>query len=159
MPAELLGEAANQFPGPGPQQGTIPQNQVVQSQPSNPAGTASATFVMMGLAVLFTPKKTGRIKITAQMLMGNSTTADGSTVIISTGTGSAPVNGAASTGNAAGLAQTWTSLTGVLNVGVLIVALVTGLVVGTQIWVDLQLKAVTGGTSTLLAINLVIEEV
>jgi len=132
--------------------------QAAQSQPTDPIGTTSLVGVMMGLAILFTPRSTGRIKITVDLTMAENTTADGATVQAVTGTGAAPANGAAATGTLRGKPRTMTYLTGVLSVPCAFAAFVTGLVVGVQIWVDLNLKAVTGGTATVSVINIIIEE-
>lgn len=137
---------------------TLNEIQDVISTPGNPAATGSLVFVMMGLAILFTPNKTGRVRITVQGQLGNTTTADGCTVQISTGTGGAPANGAAVTGTQQGVAQTWTSLTGVLNAPLFVFAVVTGLAIGTQIWVDLAVKAVTGGSASVTSLVIDIEE-
>ncbi len=131
----------------------------VQSQPANPALTASLVFVMMGLAVLYTPTRTGTVKVRVKLILAQNTTADGASWQISHGTGAAPVNGAAVTGTQDGQPKTMTYLTGVLSIPLTAIAFIIGLVVGTQIWIDLALKAVTGGTATVTTINLIIEEI
>lgn len=132
--------------------------QTVLSQPADPTGTSSATNVMMGLAIAITPARTGRIAILVQGQIANTTTADGSTVQIATGTGTAPINGAAVTGTLQGQAQTWISLTGVLETDFHLSVVVTGLVVGTALWVDLAMLAITGGTASVSDLNITVIE-
>lgn len=127
--------------------------QVAGALVASPTGTTSATLVMMGLAAssasnIITPQVTGRICIMISGVMAQSTTADGAIWEIHTGTGSAPANGAATTGTLAGGQQSMTFLTGVLKVPFCIVAYVTGLTLGTAVWIDLAFARVTGGTAT-----------
>lgn len=134
--------------------------QTVYSNPVAPAGTTSLTGVMMGLALAITPKRTGRIRIRITGQQGNNTTADGSTVQAAFGTGTAPVNGAAATGTLIGNPKTWTSLTGVLNANFELESDPTSAqTVGIALWVDLNLKAVTGGTASLANLDTTVEEV
>lgn len=132
--------------------------QTVTATPANPTGTTSLVGVMMGLAIAITPKTTGRIAILIQGQIGNNTTADGATAQIVTGTGTAPANGAAATGTLQGQPQTWTSLTGVLTDVMHLSVVVVNLVVGTAAWIDLNLKAVTGGTASLTGLNVSVWE-
>ena len=55
------------------------------SSPANPAPTTSQTLVMSGLGVLYTPILTGRVKVTVQATLANSTSGDGGEVQISLG--------------------------------------------------------------------------
>jgi len=137
-----------------------PRQPVIKSQftPANPTGTTSTTGVMAGLAILYTPSKSGILRITCEIQLGNTTTADGGTAQISEGTGTVPVNGAAKTGTQLGASKTVTALTGILNSPVTLNALITGLIKGVQIWIDLLLTAVTGGTTTNTSIVIIIEE-
>jgi len=135
---------------------TLPKPSV--NAPGNPAATASAVFVMMGLAILFTPRTTGRLRIILQGILTQTTTADGTTAQISYGTGGAPANGAAVTGTQAGQPLTMTFLTGVLAVPAALIALVTGLVPNVTYWFDIALKVVTGGSAAITTIEMIIEE-
>ena len=128
--------------------------------PANPTATASTTAVMMGLGttITVTPKSTGRLNIYLGGLIGNTTTADGASAQLATGTGTAPANGAAATGTLAGTIQTWTSLTGVLTATFACQALVTGLTLNVAVWVDLQLKAVTGGSASVTGLTAIVTE-
>src|SRR5258708_23603508 len=46
---------------------------------ANPAGTVSATLVMMGLALAYTPAVTGKLKITLECGLKNSVASTGAT--------------------------------------------------------------------------------
>lgn len=125
------------------------QTAVLQDTPANPTGTTSTTLVMMGLAESFTPVFSTRMEISICGNIAQSTTADGAGVQLSYGTGTAPANAAAVTGTQVGSLTTMTFLTGVLLVPFSLTAIVTGLTAGTAYWVDLALKAVTGGTASV----------
>ena len=140
------------------QQSTLNAIQVATAQPADPTGTTSTTGVMMGLSQVFTPTKTGRLKVTVQYIANQNTTADGTTAQIAQGTGTAPVNGAAATGTLKGQPSTMTFLTGVLAVPDVLVAIITGLTLNTAVWIDVNLKAVTGGTASITKVNVIIEE-
>ena len=125
-----------------------------QSTPSNPTGTTSLTAVMMGLAGSITLQGSGRVLLMLSGDLQNNTTADGATVQLSYGTGTAPTNGAALTGTQVGNTESFTALTGVLVVPFAQQAVVSGLTVGTTYWLDAAVKAVTGGTASILNISL-----
>ena len=128
------------------------------TSPANPTGTTSTTAVMMGLAIAFTPSKTGIVKISITGLASNATAADGATAQIAYGTGTAPANGAAKTGTVEGSLLSVLSSAAAQNQAIAMMARVSGLTVGTAIWVDLQVAAVTGGTSSVTNLTVVIEE-
>lgn len=134
--------------------------QVAGALVASPTGTTSTTGVMMGLSNLqagniITPQVTGRVCIMISGVIAQSATADGAKWAIRTGTGTAPANGAALTGADAGGEESMTFLTGVLKVPFCIVAYVTGAALGTALWIDLRLAAVTAGTATMTQVNVV----
>jgi hypothetical protein len=127
------------------------------STPMNPTGTTNTTGLMMGLsntnsALILTPIMTGRIFITICGVVANTTTADGAKWQIRAGTGAAPANAAALTGTAYGSLQQMTFLTGVLSAPFSCTALITGLAVGTAVWLDISLGANTAGTATMTSV-------
>ena len=125
-----------------------------------PAGTTSATAVMMAAgAATITPTKTGRVLMVASGQMANSTLNDGATVDLRSGTGTAPVNGAAVTGTLRGIAQTATSTVAAQRSGFCLSAVVSGLTLGTAVWVDVSLLAVTAGTATVTGVHITVTEV
>lgn len=119
-----------------------------QSTPANPTATTSATQVMMGLAGTITPAVTGNVLITVcGFTQIQTATANQNTIQVRTGTGTAPVNGAAATGTTRGAAiQINSAAVGYYN-AFSITTYVTGLALATAVWIDLGL-AVAGGFST-----------
>jgi hypothetical protein len=130
--------------------------QTAQSSPTNPTGTTSATGVMMGLAGAITPRVTGKILV---IISGNITNSaeNISSVQIRTGTGAAPTNGAALTGTArGGLVRNQVTATGSTATMISpfsIQAIVSGLTVGTAVWLDTSLTA-SAGTATIANISI-----
>lgn len=128
---------------------------ILQSSPANPTGTTSTTGVMMGLAGALTPRVTGRVKIVINGYMSESVAARGVTAQIRYGTGTAPVNGAALTGTTAGgdIKMFQTSATELFPFSCN--AIVSGLTLGTAIWIDLAVARVgASGTGSVLNISI-----
>lgn len=118
-----------------------------------PTQTASATYVMMGLAGAITPVRAGRITLT---ICGNivATNGQSATAQLSYGTGVAPVNGAAVTGTQVGSQIVQLALTGYLSTPFSLTAVITGLTVATAYWLDLALKSSSGNVSvTTVAVS------
>ncbi len=129
------------------------QNPVAGTLVAAPTGIANTGGLMLGLSAssasnIITPLFTGRVHITIQGVIAQSTTADGAFWHIRTGTGAAPANGAALTGTQSNGQQSMVFLTGVLKVPFSITTIVTGLALATAVWIDLVLGTVTGGTAT-----------
>lgn len=130
----------------------------VSVAPANPTANATAAYLLMGLAVAgataftITPQATGRIFV---MVVGNvtqSNTATTGTMQLRFGTGTAPVNGAADTGTAAGAQVTLTAATFLGPSPFSLVAIISGLSVpsitplrqtGTlvPVWLDVAIKS------------------
>jgi len=120
--------------------------------PSNPTGTTSTTGLMMGLssgATKITPTSSGKYLITVTGMIGNSTLADGASVQLRYGSGNGPANAAALTGTTVGVLKNMIASTAAGKQGFALTGLVTGLTVGTGYYIDVGLKAVTGGTATI----------
>lgn len=128
-----------------------PNTPAVQSTPNDPTGTASTTGVMMGLAVPITPQFSGRLLVFINGNLTNSTATagDGAKAQIRYGTGTAPANAAALTGTTAGSIQTSVLERATANdlQTFALTALVTGLTLGTAVWLDISLAAIVGGTA------------
>lgn len=124
-----------------------------------PAGTTSATAVMMAVGGVITPLTSSRVRIVVSGQMANSLLNDGATVDLRYGTGTAPTNGAAVTGTLVGISQTITSLVAAQRSGFCISGIATGLTIGTAIWVDVSLLAVTAGTATVTGVTVSLSEV
>ncbi len=131
-----------------------------QKSPSDPSVTTSLTGVMMGLAGTITPTNSGNVLIIISGDIDNSAAGDGCAVQIRTGTGSVPANGDALTGTArGGLTQFLnpSETLGVLGLGrnqFSLNAVVTGLTLGTAVWIDVSLASVTGGNSRIRNISI-----
>lgn len=134
-----------------------------QSTPVDPSTTNSTTGVMMGLANSVTPSKSGTILVHVSGDTDNNTIGDGAQMQIRYGTGSAPSNGAALAGTAAGSAVKMTNPSiATLSVGrspFSLNAVVTGLTVGATYWIDISLAAITGGTARVRDISISIVEI
>lgn len=126
----------------------------------NPTGTASLIGVMAGLAVAITPVGSGRLHIVITGVMTNSVASpspDGGSFRIYYGTGSAPANGVALTGTALGAANSISGGTSLIQ-SFSLEGWVTGLTVGTAVWIDMLEGALGGGTATFSAIDVYVEE-
>lgn len=103
--------------------------------PSDPTTSSSGSSLMVGIGYTITPTATGKIEVT---ICGNWQSATNSTYQIQLvyGTGSAPSNGAASTGTAiSGLISDDTGTSKLKSFS--LTAGVSGLTVGTTYWFDL----------------------
>lgn len=116
--------------------------------PADPAGTGSASGIMLGLgsSCVLTPGATGKVRFSISGGVFNNTSNDGAILTLRYGTGTAPVNGAAVTG---------TIISGVFNtsiaaanntIGFSFHSIVSGLAIGTACWFDLALAAVGSGS-------------
>jgi hypothetical protein len=131
-----------------------------QATPSNPTGTTSTTGVMTGLAGSITPTVTGRVLVTISGDVFNATAiADGAKVQLRTGTGTAPTNGAALAGTACGGNLNYVASTTAGKVPFSVTCVVTGLTLGTAVWLDLGLAAITGGTATIENVGISAHEI
>ena len=134
----------------------------LQASPSNPTGTTSTTGKMMGLGGVCTikPASSGKVVISISGFINNNTAGDGAECGIHFGTGTAPVNGAAPAGSAIGnFIGVLGTPSGTFYAPFCVQALVTGLVVGTTYWIDLDLLAVTGGTASVVNLTVCAFEV
>lgn len=131
-----------------------------QTQPSNAAGITGVTAKMLGLAVAFTPRRTGRILVAIDGNITCDTTAKTTTATLKYGTGTAPVADAANTGTAAGIAKTFTALTGMLTVPFAQTAIIDGLSIGIAIWLDYSvLTDDANAVGNMLDLNVVVTEI
>lgn len=133
----------------------------VTATPNAPSGTTStAAQVMMGLGVAFTPTATGRALVVISGNVVNTTGGDGAEIQIRYGTGTAPTNGAAATGTTVGGAVAFFPASGAANFKVpfTLSGYVTGLTIGTAIWVDSGLRALTGGTAGIANLSVTVLE-
>jgi hypothetical protein len=122
-------------------------NAATQSQPAatTTGCTSTSVYTMLGLAGTITPSGTGKITFYIAGNAFNSTSADGESLQIRYGTGTAPINNAAVTGTAVGSAQAMGTGTTTLPNTFSLQATVSGLNAATAYWFDLGCKAITGG--------------
>jgi hypothetical protein len=143
---------------------TIPiTNQITATEnftnPTNPASTGSAAGVMSNLFATFIPKASGRILISVCGDLASSVATDGAKFDIRYGTGNTPSEGVALTGTLAGTAITGTSATANAIVPACNHVQVTGLTIGTKIWIEIGKYAITGGTASFTNFNVTVVEV
>ncbi|MFI4977545.1 MAG: hypothetical protein ACHQC8_02540 [Solirubrobacterales bacterium] len=131
-----------------------------QSTPGNPVGTASTTGAMMGLAGSITPIRTGNVLVIISGDIFNNTLNDGASVQIRYGTGSAPTNGVTThPGTAAGGKPVMTATAASAADPFSVQAVVSGLTLGTAVWLDLEVAAITAGTALVEHISISAVEV
>jgi hypothetical protein len=123
---------------------------------ANPSGTTStSSYKMMGLAGTITPVVTGRMLIIISGSVTNSSNADGAMVQIRYGTGAAPINGAAATGNVAGSVEELINpSSATVTVPFSCTAIITGGILNNAYWLDLGVAALTGGTATVSSVTI-----
>lgn len=132
----------------------------VQGSPSDPAGHTSATLLMQGIGITFTPNATGNVFITISGNLANGTNGDGIDYRGQFGTGTPPVNGATSTGTQFSIISELTKVNGAAsNYSFLLSGGLKGLSIGTTYWVDMATKAVPGGNCTVNNLSVTITAV
>ena len=111
---------------------------------------STTLFTMQGLAGSFTPVRSGVVELTISGTVTEVSSGAvnlGATWKVSYGTGTAPTSNAALTGTQVGLAQTFTNpataTPGDVHVPFTIQVIVTGLTLGTPIWIDLAAESIT----------------
>lgn len=133
---------------------------IAQSQPTNPVGILGGTAKMLGLGVTFRPIRGTRVEVTVTGNVSDDTTADAASFILRYGTGTAPTNGAASTGTAGSLTRTFTALTGMTKVPFAEHVFISGLTTGTTYWFDYSAAATgAGATANMDTLNVTIKEI
>jgi hypothetical protein len=120
-----------------------------QAQPADPTPTTSAAGVMMGLAGSITPSRSGKVMVTISGDMDVAGANNAMRAQIYTGTGAAPANGAALTGTARGSnpQQTNGGGAGIVRTPFSCQSIITGLAIGTPVWLDLAVSSVGGVAS------------
>lgn len=139
----------------------VTNSNIALYNPSNPGGTTSATPVQMGLAMSFTPKMTGKIKMTLSGYISNNTLSGVSVIQLSYGTGTAPTNGSAATGTQQGngLAMQITGAT-VQACPFCQIWYASGLTLYTAYWIDATVEDVGGiSSASISSLNCIVEEI
>lgn len=127
--------------------------------PSNPTGTSSLSFVMMGLAGALTPATTGTVRFEICGNITNSSSGDGAQITLHYGTGTAPVNGAPPSGSASGYAPVYIPSNNSFPTPFCLPYIATGLTVGTAYWFDAEISAVSSGTASIANIGMSAQEI
>jgi hypothetical protein len=133
--------------------------QITESSPGNPTGTNSNVGVMMGLAIAFTPRVTGRIKVTIDGLYAATNAGSQVAIGLRFGTGGSPVNGAALTGTLVTPEPNYLIAVSNEPMSFAYSRVIESLVVGTPIWIDINVRrGGTNSTVTVTSLNIIIEE-
>jgi len=116
---------------------------------TNPAGTTSATYRMMGLNVQLTSVVASAATVCLDGQITNSANNAVTECVICYGTGTPPVNGAAQAGTIASQAARYKATAGGDYVPFSITCLIEGLTKGTTYWLDAAVRAPSGGTASI----------
>ena len=127
-----------------------PQKVSIQVTPVDPTTTTSTVGVMMGLgaSASITPTFTGKLMIVISGDIDNDTNSRGSVVQIRTGTGTAPINGAALTGTARGGSVNFFQNNSAIRTPFSLNVIINGLILNTSVWIDISLTSIGAGTVT-----------
>jgi hypothetical protein len=138
----------------------IPGSNVVATNSAAPTGNVSTTEKACGMAFAFTPTKSGNMLVWIAGMALNATLAgDGTNITGRYGTGTAPIAGATSgLGTQFGLIQHFIGSTTAGQQGFTVMDKITGQALGTAMWFDLSLVAVTGGGSTVKDVQIIVHE-
>ena len=123
--------------------------------PSNPAATNNTSPKMMGLGstCTITPTATGKVSFRVSGVMYSDTAGDGVGVTLRRGTGAAPANGDAASGTVIGGNPSAIIAVGSDAVGFSIHGIVSGLAIGTAVWFDLAVNAITAGSAQVAGLS------
>ncbi len=134
---------------------------IYQAQPTASTYTYQAIFpaVMAGLKGSFTPTISGKVFVQMNFNASQSTAADGFTVSLTRGTGTAPNVNSAFTGTSFGASKDCANFNSAnKKYPFSISAIATGLTLNVAYWFDLSIACMTGGTTTLTNISISIFE-
>jgi hypothetical protein len=127
--------------------------------------TSTSAFVMGGLGAQITPARSGNVMaVLTGYLTSSATTIDEGIILqLAYATGSAPAYQAAVTGTVFGKAVEFSNGATVTaadeRVPITVQGLITGLTIGTTIWVDFQMEGITAETTSLNNATLTLVEI
>lgn len=127
---------------------------ILQETPENPTATASAEYVMMGLAAELTPIRSGNVMVIISGDVSSSVDDGACQLAICAGLGVAPSNGEAFAGTQQGAAPVLFIKQADERLPFTCNAVVTGLPLNTPAWIDLTLQTFNGGFSSLQNISI-----
>ena len=133
----------------GPATSFAPVTGHADSVVTNPAGTTSTAYVMMGLNVQLTQVVASAATVCLDGQVTNNSNNSVTEVVICYGTGTAPVNGAALAGTIASQPARYKATAGGDYVPFSITCLVEGLTGGATYWLDAAVRAPSGGTASI----------
>ncbi len=120
-----------------------------------------AVAKMGGIAALFTPRRSGLVKVTFTGQIMCDTNTKTTNVALYYGTGAAPANGAAAAGTSTNSAHTHTFLTGMSSSGgepFFDMVLIDGMTKGTAYWFDYQIGTDDGAAQGRMTGYMIFEE-
>lgn len=148
---------------------SLPSDSTITPASTASAITSTAAFVMSGFGAdsgggganpaVFTPRFSGKLRITVTGTVRNNTALSGGIVRIQTGTGAAPALNAANTGNTRGMQIQTISATANAVVPFTKSVVISGFTLGTQVWVDIGVKVITSGNFFVQEPEFLIEEI
>jgi hypothetical protein len=124
-----------------------------------PAGTSATGGLMAGLGGTITPSATGKIFVTINGSMYSNSGSGGASCAIRYGTGTVPANGAALTGTQIGASAIRGAIAINERMPFSVTAVITGLAIGTQVWLDLIQAAVAAGTMVIVGVSIAAVEI
>lgn len=139
-----------------PLQVPLSQGASVTANPTNPSGSTSASLLMMGLGAAaapctITPKTTGRVFFIIVTDLSMAGVSAAVSVEGFRGTGTAPANGAGTTGTFFDVPRAYTISAAAAFSGATMSGIATGLVLGTAVWFDMAMQS--DGTHSATASN------
>lgn len=129
--------------------------------PPDPTGTTSTAYQMMGLGGSLTPGRSGRIMVTVDGQLQNSSNGQQTSAAVVVGTGTPPANGDLQAGNGqivGSPARFEAPSNSAPFVPFSLTVLLPGLTAGTPYWIDLAVR-VTGGTGNVFDLNVTAIEI
>lgn len=141
------------------QNAVVPSAAAIMNNPSDPVGTTSITYRMMGLAVTLTPTHAGKILITVDGKIQNSSQNQSTSTVICFGTGTPPVNSAIQTGTIVGAPASFEAASNSSPFAPFsLTVLASNVIAGITYWFDLAVR-VTGGTGIVSDLNITAVEI
>lgn len=121
--------------------------------PANPTGNSTITNNMEGVGstCVITPTRTGRVYAAFDGVVTNGTNGGGGSVQLRFGTGTAPANSTAAAGTLVGNSPSFTVAAASQTMLFAKTGLITGLTIGTQVWIDLALTSSSAGALANIA--------
>lgn len=139
----------------------FPSAAATMLSPPDPTGTTSTAYRMMGLGGSLTPGRSGRMMVTIDGQLQNSSNGQQTSAAVVVGTGTPPANGDLQTGNGqivGSPARFEAPSNSAPFVPFSLTVLFPGISAGTSYWIDLAVR-VTGGTGNVFDLNVTAIEI